>query len=102
MDVSYLLYVLFGRLIIYFGMQFPPLAESRFEFVKRLFSCDLCLGFWTFSVLAMLMRVEYILVNIPITGIFLVDCVAVGMFTSFITHVFVLGWNSKFSIVEIL
>ena len=55
-----------------------------------------------FSVLAMLMQVEYILVNIPITGIFLVDCVAVGMFTSFITHVFVLGWNSKFSIVEIL
>jgi hypothetical protein len=98
MTVSYLLYILFGRLIIYFGMQFPPLAESRFEFVKRLFSCDLCLGGWVFTGLSFVMGEsifrDYLYVPF-------VSEVGTGLFTALLVHLLVLGWKAKFDILVI-
>ena len=98
MTVSYLLYALLGRLIIYFGMQFPPLSESRIDFVKRLFSCDLCLGGWVFIGLSFVMGESIFrdFFYVPI-----LSEVGTGLFTALLVHLLVLGWKTKFEIVVI-
>ncbi len=98
MYLSYILYLLVGRLLIYIGMKFPPLAESRYKFIREMFNCDLCLGVWVYTVLSAGMG-EYLFTEqfyFP-----LISELVTGCFTAFITHVFMIGWREKFQIIVI-
>lgn len=100
MEISYLLYLALGKLIIYFGMKFPYFQESKFEFVKQLFSCDECLGFWVYIFLSALTGIYTLPINLQFKYNFL-NVVITGMFSSFVVHLISLGWKSKFEIVII-
>lgn len=94
----FLLFLLIGKLLIYLGMKFPPLSESRFEFVKRLWECDECSGVWVYTLLSFVMGevlfVEYF--YFPI-----VSELITGGISSFIVHLISIGWREKFTVVEI-
>lgn len=98
MYISYILYCIVGKLLIYLGMKFPPLRDSKIGFVQSLFSCDECLGVWVYSFLSFAMGEvlfqEYI--YWPIIGNFVT-----GAVTSFVVHLISLGWKSKFEIIVI-
>ena len=98
MTISYLLYAIIGKLLIYMGMKFPPFSESRFIFVKRLFSCDECLGVWIFTGLSFVMGEalfrEYFYFPVASEAI-------TGIFTSFLVHLIYVGWKTKFEILVI-
>jgi hypothetical protein len=97
-SITYLLYLAIGRLFIYLGMKFPPLANSRFDFVKQLFSCDLCLGVWIFTGLSFVMG------EVLFRDFFYVPVISeviTGGISSFLVHIFVLGWQSKFEVLII-
>lgn len=96
--LNYLLYTLIGRLFIYLSMHFPPLSESRFDYVKRLFSCDLCSGVFIFSGLSFVMG------EVLFSEIFylpIASHIITGGITSFLVHLIYLGWKSKFDILVI-
>ena len=98
MEISYLLYVLIGKLIIYFGMKFPPLANSRNNFVKQLFSCDECLGGWVYVGMSLVMG------EALFRDVFYVPILSeagTGLLTAFLVHLITLGWKEKFSIIII-
>lgn len=101
MEISYLLYVLIGKLIIYFGMKFPPLANSRNNFVKQLFSCDECLGLWVYSLLAVVIIPREGYIEEMTTHIRVLDSLFIGMLTTFLVHLISVGWREKFSVYEI-
>jgi hypothetical protein len=98
MSISFLVFLVIGKLFIYLGMHFPPLAESRFSFVKRLWTCDLCAGVWVYSFLSLVMG------EILFREIFyfpLVSELATGGLVGFLMHILILGWKSKFEVIII-
>jgi hypothetical protein len=98
MTPTYILYLLIGRLLIFIGMKFPLFTKSRYGFVRELFSCDLCLGVWIYTLLSIasgeiLFKSWFYFwgLNELITG-----CVS-----AFLVHVFLIGWREKFQTIVI-
>jgi hypothetical protein len=96
--VYFLLFLAIGKLLIYLGMKFPPLAESRFEFIRRQWECDLCCGVIVYSALSLVMgevlfsdRFYFPLVSEVITG---------GI-ASFLVHLISIGYKEKFGVIVI-
>ena len=98
MYISYILYCVIGKLLIYLGMKFPPFINSRFTFIRELFACDECLGVWVYVFLSFAMNEvlfqEYI--YLPVIG-----NIITGAVTSFLIHLVSLGWKSKFEVIVI-
>lgn len=98
MTVSYLLFMGIGKAMIYLGMKFPLFSESRYEFVRRLFECDLCLGVWIYTILSFVMGV--VLFRDLFYVLFVSELITGGI-TSIIMHLLGLGWSAKFSTIII-
>lgn len=98
MDIKFLVFVLIGEIFIYLGMKFPPFSESRFSFVKRLWNCDLCCGVWVFVFLSIVMGEVLFreLFYVPV-----VSELATGGLVAFASHIFKLGWSTKFEVIEL-
>ena len=96
-------FLLVGRLVIFVLQKFPfrkvifigRLFEEG-KFLEQLFACDLCLGLWTYFLLALLMKMNivYELTSIEVLSQFLTGAIA-----SFLVHIFSLGWHTKFSVI---
>jgi hypothetical protein len=86
-------FVVVGRILIW-ALQTTPLLDRvrRVPKLQELLDCDFCLGFWVFSILALLYRPR-VLSNEAPTG---VQCVLTGLVTSFATHVARIGWEVRF------
>jgi hypothetical protein len=103
MSVRLILFFAIGRLIIFFIQKFisdnvPEKYLIRYGYFARLFGCDLCLGFWVYTILAYIMKIQvlYVINYVPIFSE-----VLTGMISSFIMHIFRLGWNTKFQVYEV-
>lgn len=94
----FLLFLLIGKLLIYLGMKFPPLSESRFEFVKRLWECQECSGVWVYTFLSFVMGEVLFreFFYFPIASELIT-----GGISSFIVHLISIGWREKFTVVEL-
>lgn len=98
MTIEFLLYLLIGRVLIYLGMKFPPLSESKISLVKRVWECDLCSGVWVFSFLSAVMG------EVLFRDVFyfpFVSQLITGGISAIVVHIFVIGWHEKFSVVVI-
>jgi len=102
-----LIYLLIGRLLVFYSQKFPfqKLAFigrlwKEGEFLNMMFSCDLCLGVWIYTLLAILFDQNFfgtiMIARTDIIGWFLT-----GAISSFLAHIFALGWKIKFGIVEL-
>lgn len=98
MTSEFILYLVIGRLLIYLGMKFPLLSESKFEFIKRLVSCGECFGVWLYTLLSALMGVALFktIFYVP----FVSELVTGGISAIFM-NLIVLGWREKFTVIEI-
>jgi hypothetical protein len=97
---NFVIYALVGKIIIFLLQKFPkhplPIIGKLFregKFLDELFGCDLCLGFWVYSGLAFLFDVNIIgeIFYVPVLSEFII-----GAITTFVVHIFSVGWNSKF------
>ena len=98
MTIEFLVYLLIGEIFIFLGMKFPPFSESRFDFVKRLWTCSLCAGTWVFTFLS------FALGQVLFRELFYVPVIselATGGLVAFIAHLVELGWKSKFEVIII-
>jgi len=84
-----------GRLVIYLAQGFPKRPKG--EFWDELFECDLCLGVWVYSILALIFKIDIFTEYFGYASI--VGMLLTGMVTSFIVHLLKIGWNEKFSII---
>ena len=99
MSISFLVYVVVGKLLIFFAQKFPYFINSKIEFVRKLFECDLCLGFWIYFLLAVFLKVKLfddVYMYVPLVSEIITGCV-----TSFGMHLLSIGWREKFSTVII-
>lgn len=96
--VKYIIFAGFGRLLVYFAQQFPKPAWWG-KFLTDLFSCDLCLGVWAYTILAVIFRVDILQGTFPyIPGL---SELITGTFVSLIMHLIRVGWEDKFRIYYI-
>lgn len=99
MSIEFLIYATVGKLVIFFAQKFPYFAKSKVEFIRKLFECDLCLGFWVYGLLSALLHVrlfEDVYPYVPVASE-----MTTGMVVSFAIHLISIGWKEKFSTVVI-
>lgn len=95
MSIQFLAYIFIGKLMIYLGQKFAsPIFKTHY--LKELFSCDLCLGFWVYSLLAMFLQIrllEDVYLYVP-----LVSELITGAIVTFGMHLLTIGWRERFSV----
>jgi len=94
-----LLYTLTGKLTIFILQKFASanlkLLGSRF--LNDLFECDLCLGVWVFTGLAVAFEINLVdLFYVPI-----ISEILTGAAMSFLVHVFSNGWKALYNVTVI-
>lgn len=93
-----ILLIVLGKLCIYLWMEFPlPSFFTKYAFFERLHSCDLCSGVWIYSILFSVFGVN-LFQQFGIASNF-VSYVLSGFFSSFVVHIFSVGWKEKFSVI---
>lgn len=102
--IRIILYAGLGKLIIFLAQAFPfhhfPIIGKwlgKDKFLGELFSCDLCLGVWTYWLLAILLKVNLFeeFGYMPIVFEFLT-----GATVSFMMHLLTIGWRDKFEVIH--
>jgi len=83
-----------------FPKQKIPFLKNFFsegKFLQELFSCDLCLGVWVYTVLAFFFKANiFDMFYFPV-----VSEALTGMATSFIMHLISAGWQSLYNVTVI-
>ena len=101
--ISLLVFCIIGRVCIFLLQKFPlnkllPRFFSEGKFLHDLFECDLCLGVWVYWILAYPFKMnilnEYFYV--PVLSELLT-----GGSISLLVHLIRLGWEAKFSVIEV-
>jgi hypothetical protein len=103
--IKIIVFALLGKLTIYLAQNFPfislPLIGRYWKekrFLGKLFACDLCLGVWVYTIIAILLEVNLFeeFGYIPIVFEFFT-----GAAMSFIMHLLTIGWRDKFEVIHI-
>jgi len=98
---KWILFLIFGKVAIYVWMQFHlPKFVKKYDWLVQLHECDLCSGVWIFSLLSFFTEIDLLEVTgfgyIPIVG-----AIVTGILTSWLVHIFTLGWKAKYEIIII-
>lgn len=88
---QFVIVLLVGKLVMYLARKAPYFKGG---FLKALFDCELCLGVWVYSSLALLMDV-HLPQSLPYVPIF--SEFFAGSVLSFAMWLLTEGWNAKFS-----
>lgn len=88
-----------GKLFIYLTQQFYPIKKIKIEFFKKLFECDLCLGFWVYLTIFSLFDYELVSQLLGVKVI-LVNHILTAGAVSFAVHLMSLGWKLKFGVFD--
>lgn len=81
--------------MIYLSQKFI-LPRLKTRYLWELFACDLCFGFWVYSLLAMFLRIvllEDVYLYVP-----LVSELITGAIVTFGMHLISIGWRERFSV----
>lgn len=88
-----------GRLLMFLWLKQPvsQWIASKIPVIKAMFDCDLCLGTWTYWLLAILFnKTLFEGFNIPILSAFFV-----GVFMTFIAYLVRIGWEVRFTEIHV-
>ncbi len=98
MSIGFLVYLVVGKVLIFFGMKFAEDNEIKIKFIRNLLSCGLCWGFWTYTALGFLLGEqlfkEYFYVPV-------LSEIITGGISSLFVFLFSLGWKEYFTIIRI-
>ena len=96
--IDFLLYLGSGKLLLCLLKKFPPIQQlmSKREFLRELYSCDLCYGFWVYLALSPFFDINVKQIKNRLLRLILTAC-----FTTFLAHLVSIGWNEKFGILVI-
>lgn len=98
-DIQFFIdFLVIGRLIMFLARKSPYFVNVKWDFLKQLFECDLCLGTWVYSLMALAFRVSIPLSMgyVPILSEFITGAVC-----AFFMWVFMAGVNTLFREIHI-
>ena len=92
---DYFIFLGLGKVAIFFLQTFPPLKKIKWKFLREMLECDLCTGFWVYTILCFTF-------NVNLTPEFpVVSQVLTGAFSSLLMHIISIGWKEKWSVIHI-
>ena len=95
--LAWVIYSVAGKLAIFFFQSFPlPQKLEQNRFIGKLHICDLCFGFYAFSILAYFLKIDF-LTEFGFWYVPFLSEIVTGMATSFIWHLVTIGWRERFS-----
>ena len=92
---DYFIFLVFGKVAIFFLQTFPPLRKIKWKFLQEALECDLCTGFWVYTALCFTFNVN-IVPEFPI-----VSQVLTGAISSLLVHLVSIGCKEKWQTVNI-
>jgi hypothetical protein len=99
--LSWIAYLIVGRICIYLVMEFPlPAKLQKINIINEAHKCDLCCGVYIYSLMSFAFHVS-LLTAIGLSYIPVLSELITGGVTSFMVHLFLMGWEAKFNIVEL-
>jgi hypothetical protein len=97
MLLDWFVFAVVGRLLVFLGQKFPlPQALAKYEKIKELHACPLCLGVWIYSALAYFMGMDF-LADMGFWYIPVISEVVTGGAISFVVFIFGIGWKDYFA-----
>ena len=99
MTAGYILFLVIGRILIFFGNKFVEQNEIKIKFLNRLFSCPLCLGVWVYTIMSFL--TGYYVFGDWISYVPVLSELAAGCFSSLLVHLVVTGYKTLYEVVVI-
>jgi len=82
-------------------MEFPlPAKLQKINIINEAHKCDLCSGVYVYSLMSFVFHVS-LLTAFGLPYIPVLSEAITGGVTSFIVHIFLMGWGAKFNIVEL-
>jgi len=101
--LSWLVYAALGKLIIVLWQAFHfPTWLSKFKWLTDLHECDLCSGVWIYVILAFIWKIDIIKIWFGLDNIFSIGLVVTGMLTSWLVHIFSIGFKEKYLDIKIV
>lgn len=86
-----------GRVLIYLWQQFPlPKSITKFSTLEKLHTCDLCAGVHIYALLSWVTGMHFF-GYMPVVSEYIT-----GGIVSFVVHIFVIGWQEKFSTMVVV
>lgn len=82
-----------GKVFIFLFQKFSKNLNIKSEFLKKLFECQLCLGFWVYLILSMTLQV-YLFTDLFYFPV--VSAIITAACVDFIVFLVSLGWNEFF------
>lgn len=99
--LSWLVYATLGKLVITLWQAFHlPKWLTKFEFLTKLHECGLCSGVWIFTLLAFLMNIDIVNSWFEL-DVFIVGKILTGMLTSWLVHIFSVGFKEMYLNVNV-
>ncbi len=92
---DYFIFLVFGKIAIFFLQTFPPLRQIKWKFLQEALDCSLCTGFWVFTTLCFVFKVN--LVEPYFLG---VSEILTGAISSLLVYLVSIGWKSQYQIVN--
>jgi hypothetical protein len=92
--IDWILFAILGKVLVYLWMSIP-IPKWRISFLNYLHNCDLCSGVWIYFFLSVVWDID-ILHTWFYFPHHIVNFFVTGAITSFIVHVFSIGFREKF------
>lgn len=100
--LTWIIYSVVGKILLYVWSIFPlPNKLENIKFIHKLHICDLCAGVWIYSGLAFFIHANLLQLLFEVSYIPIVEQIVTGIVTSYVVHLFSLGWRTKFEVVVI-
>ena len=95
MILRYFVFAALGKLLMMFIRKFPPAVRIA-ERIHFPIDCDLCLGWWVYTVSSFAFPVQMMDSYTPI-----INELIQGSVTAWVAYVFTAGWHSTYSVYEV-
>ena len=95
MILRYFVFVALGKLLMVFIRKFPPAVRIA-QKIHFPIDCDLCLGFWVYTVSSIVSSQTITESYIPVWSE-----VVTGAITAWVVWVFATGWNDIYRVYEV-
>jgi hypothetical protein len=93
---DYFIFLVFGKVAIYFLQIFPPIRKIKSQFLSELIDCDLCTGVYVYIALCLIFGI-----SLNPKGNWLQNVISkilTGASSSLLVHLVSIGWKEKFGI----
>ena len=97
--IQFLVYLGSGKLLLFLAKKFPPIqwVANKWELLQKLYSCDLCFGFWFYLFLT-----PFFNINVDYIDDVILGWVITAMLSTFMMQLLSVGFEELYGTLRIV